>query len=452
MPIEGLSQRRRIPRLGKIKLGTKDGRGIPSKADHFVCPPEVQAVFGEKPIKLDIMIPLEDEELWASQWYRAYSNVRGLLCKGDGKACMRIVNADTGKMADKDAKEGKMTPLTCPGRECDYVKAKRCKPIMNLQFVLPDVPGVGVWQVDTSSINSITNINSATELIRSIYGRIAWIPLQLTLEPIEVNNPESGKKQKVFVLNLRSNLTLKEIVDNASKFQRQLGMPSTVDLPVSDDEMPEDLFSEDEQQEEWAQFHAKLADKGITELQLKERLGAKSLRAWVDQGHTLEEALAAFPDVPKTVTKAEADKASMELFGDTQASPSPAGDVVSSFPTARGGLATAPGQLQTEARVSRAQQPIASKNGGGAEPRPEGQILNEKPPAEPKPSGAVGLSIDACVEQVNKMLEFDVKPLFVVIQVLTGKKIEQWADVWRPKGSGMSTEEVLELARKVAGK
>ena len=109
MPIKGLSEQRRMPRLGKIHLGVKkqaaSGTEYPSATDYFVCPPEVQEVCGEKPTELNILIPVEDEEYWASQYYRCYSRTRGLVCKGDGETCNRMVDKKSGDMANRDREE-----------------------------------------------------------------------------------------------------------------------------------------------------------------------------------------------------------------------------------------------------------------------------------------------------------------------------------------------------------
>lgn len=239
-PIAGLTEKRRLPRLGKIHLGIKvvkdGGVEYPRAVDYFVCPPEVQKVFGEKPKELRILIPLEDEERWASQYYRCYSRTRGLICKGDGERAMRMIDIKTGTMADKDSKEVAMKEIPCQGRDCpDY--GKQCKEIMNLQFLLPEVPGLGIWQIDTGSINSIRNINSAAELIKRIYGRIAMIPLLLTLETQAVQDPE-GKKRDVYVLNLRTNQTLLELMQTASTKKLTTG-EAELELPISDDEVPE---------------------------------------------------------------------------------------------------------------------------------------------------------------------------------------------------------------------
>ena len=240
MPIEGLSTKRRMPRIGKFHLGYKDPqRGFPVRTDYFVLPKdhpqfeELKKTLGEKPKELPILIPVEDEEKWCSQYYRAYSKSRGLVCKGNGIEAVRMVAKGTDNIAWADCKEIEMKTVQCVGRECPFYQQKKCGEIMNMQFLLPDIKGLGVWQVDTGSINSIININSASELIKGIYKRIAMIPLKLTLEPKECNNPETGKKQTVYVMNLRVNMKLSELAAAA----RQQG--EILELPMPDDETPD---------------------------------------------------------------------------------------------------------------------------------------------------------------------------------------------------------------------
>jgi len=248
-PIRGLSETRRLPRLGKIHTGIKkkkvvDGREVeyPSAVDHFVFPEDnplyddLTRVFGEKPKELRILIPVEDEERWCSQYYRAYSQTRGLICKGDGNSALRMVDVRTGALADRNTTEAVLREVPCAGRDCpDYEQS--CREIMNLQFLLPEVPGLGIWQIDTSSINSIRNINSAADLVKRIYGRVSMIPLLLTLEPQEVQDSE-GKRRTVNVLNLRTNRTLLEMMETVTKPTPEM-LRIGVELPVPDDEVPE---------------------------------------------------------------------------------------------------------------------------------------------------------------------------------------------------------------------
>src|SRR3972149_4610760 len=112
MPIEGLSTRRMIPRLGKIHLGYRHAeKGYPVRTDYFVLPKdhpqfaELVKLFGEKPKELRILIPSEDEERWSSQYYRCYTQSRGLVCKGDGLTATRLVVKGTDSIAWKEAGE-----------------------------------------------------------------------------------------------------------------------------------------------------------------------------------------------------------------------------------------------------------------------------------------------------------------------------------------------------------
>ena len=71
--------------------------------------------------------------------------------------------------------------------------------------------------------------------IRGVFGKVSWIPLQLTIEPKEVQNPESGKRQTVYVLNLRNQMTLLDMVETTRKFQAQLPANTRLMLPPADD-------------------------------------------------------------------------------------------------------------------------------------------------------------------------------------------------------------------------
>lgn len=248
-PIKGLSETRRLPRLGKIHLGIKkvapSGVSYPSATEYFVVPPEVAKVVGEKPTELPILFPIEDEEKFTSQFYRSYSMTRGLVCRGDGETCRRMVDAETGDMANRNSKDILWKDgLPCEGRQCPYY-GKQCKEVMNLQFLLPTVEGLGIWQIDTSSINSILNINSAIELVRGVYGRIAMLPLLLTLEPIEVVNPDDGKKKTVRVLNLRTKGTMIELMERAIKPAREMLLPAPLDTEAPEDMEPVPLGDEE---------------------------------------------------------------------------------------------------------------------------------------------------------------------------------------------------------------
>ena len=233
-PIQGLSERERFPRLGKIHLGLppEPGKNYPRKTEYFVLPKDNPAyndlvrLFGEKPKELRVMIPAEDEELWASQYLKAYDMTHGLVCKGDGITATRLVDAKTQKWPSKDATTTTMIDMPCPGPDCPDYKAKKCGEQMNLQVIIPEVPGLGIWQIDTGSKNSIININSCAKIIKMAFGRLSRIPLTLSLESAEVKNPENGKRQTVYVMNLRANVTLAELASSAKAIDKSLLLTS----------------------------------------------------------------------------------------------------------------------------------------------------------------------------------------------------------------------------------
>lgn len=243
MPIEGLSDIIRMPRLGKIRLGVKvevPGKNpYPRAVDYFVCPPEVQAIYGEQPKELAIMFPTEDPRQFAQQWLRCYSMTQGLVCIGSGVTCRRKVDKATGAMASHDTtvwvwKEG----LPCNPEDCPDYGAK-CRRVMNLQFLLPQCPGLGVWQIDTSSFHSIVNINSMIEMLQGILGRCSRIPLTLALGPVQVS-PQGLKQKTVYILHLKRDVVLAELAKVALLPLARVLVPT----PEAE-EPPEDLFPQD---------------------------------------------------------------------------------------------------------------------------------------------------------------------------------------------------------------
>lgn len=241
MPIDNLSDRVRIPRLGKIHLGIKatspkTGAEYPKATDYFVVPDEVEAVYGKTPRELDIMFPVEDLEQFAPQFLRAYSQTQGLVCIGDGIKARRKLDIETGKMASSKTENWTWSEMTCNAQECPEYSAKKCRRVLNLLFLLPKVSGLGAWQIDTSSYNSIININSMAKMLKGILGRCSMIPLTLVLKPQDVS-PSGMKKKTVYVLDIKQDIKLADLAQMA-----QLP-PSKMLLPEVTDEIPEDLYT-----------------------------------------------------------------------------------------------------------------------------------------------------------------------------------------------------------------
>jgi len=283
-PIKGLSEKTILPRLGKIHLGIKvnakcpkcgwEGlaeddepgcplcstrvtfkkQAYPRATKYFVVPPGIMQYVGEQPAELDIMFPLNNLEDFAPQWLRAYSQTQGLVCIGDGETCRRKVDVNTGAVADHNTPEGAWVwkeGLDCNPQDCPEFVGKRCRQVMNLMVLLPNVPGgLGVWQIDTSSFHSIRNINSMVRALTGLMGRCAFIPLKLKLGPREVS-PPGARKKTVHIMYVEAEQTLTQLALMAQQ------TPAQVLLPEPDLTDVEDTFySGDDEVEEQGQAGA----------------------------------------------------------------------------------------------------------------------------------------------------------------------------------------------------
>ncbi len=202
--IKGLSERRRLPRLGKIRLGIKKtgsgGSTYPTEVDYFVCPPEIQRVYGAEPKSLKIMIPLEDIGQVFPQAYKWYGVGSGLKCKGDGQVALRRwTDVEPGLQAKIGGahEANDLVEIPCP---CPRLKSGECAPKGHFMVLLPEVSLSGIYQIDTGSANNLIEINSAIDFLRSLLGRIAMIPLTLRREPVEITY--QGKRRVHYLLKL----------------------------------------------------------------------------------------------------------------------------------------------------------------------------------------------------------------------------------------------------------
>ena len=230
MPIEGISNAVRLTRAGIIRLGVKKvhpktGKEYPTEVNYFVCPDEVRKVYGDEPKKLLIMFPVESELEFFPQWYKCYGNGI-LLCRGDGKE---------GRYFDFDKTE--FSKRDCP---CKKLEKGECKPTGIIQFLLPEVTGsINCYQITTSSINSIKDLNSGIKIIRNLAGRISMIPIIMKREETETQYIADKKphKSKHFTLKLELPFSLAELQKKA-----QIPPHEVFLLPEPDESQPEDIF------------------------------------------------------------------------------------------------------------------------------------------------------------------------------------------------------------------
>jgi len=308
--IEGLSAIRRLPRLGKIRLGVKKvsaktGKEYPSETDYFVCPAEVRKVCGDKPKELNIAFPMNDPEVIFPQCYKWYGSSKGLKCRGDGVNALRL-NEETGEMEEQK----------CP---CDLLESGKCKQRASLVFMIPDVAIGGVYQCDLSSYHSIVDINSGIDYARALLNeQIAFVPFKLKRVPKETHN--EGKKQIHYTLQLELDVTakqLKEIREGKKMGYRpdrryEIEAPKEDISPAFDSKedgaviVEDDSFDEDTDRE----IEERVGEEGLkeiqesrareAELQKAREAGKTSLRTPAEIKKELEKRNAIIEEVVKT--------------------------------------------------------------------------------------------------------------------------------------------------------
>lgn len=203
MPIRGCTDAPpRFTRAGHIRLGvkTQNARGsiYPEKSDHFIAdfesPDSValfHSIYGPEPKKITIAFAHETPEEIFPQWYMCYGASAGLKCKGDGETAWRA-----------DA-TGNLSEVDCPGPgECDFGRMNRCKQQARMMFFIRGLPGFQVFQCNTTSWNSIRNINSGLQMLRVVRGdrpvRGVWVDLYLVPQTAQ----HDGKQVNIYVLKL----------------------------------------------------------------------------------------------------------------------------------------------------------------------------------------------------------------------------------------------------------
>lgn len=256
MAIKGLSEIKRLPRLGKIRLGIKvptgNGKERPKEVDYFILDPatpneeerqrmiqEFHKLYGEKPKRFDFMLPTGNPDIDFPQFYKRYGSSASLKCKGDGETA---ICSDPKFTEELEVIEDKPNPkVKCAGKECPYYKAKECSEVGTLNVLIPQLPGVGVWQINTGSYHSIVNLNSCMGYVKAVCGRCHMIPLTLERhkhETVFKDSKGNQAKSNHYILHITGDFRLADIQKVANIAPEKV----LLDLPDVDPEKEDLLF------------------------------------------------------------------------------------------------------------------------------------------------------------------------------------------------------------------
>ncbi len=188
---------RRLAEVGRIRLGeqvtTRSGKKAPSKLTRFrftspsaTLIDQAATLYGGTPkdwaapsgpqrevvteaMSIPVLIP--PGEMAFSQWYETWS----------GGGCQKRCDGRFDIQRDK----------AC---DCDPDN-RECKPTTRVSLVLPEMPGVGLWRVETKGYYAAVELGATVELLQSLApGRL--VPGRLRLDPRTVKRVGAdGKPQ-----------------------------------------------------------------------------------------------------------------------------------------------------------------------------------------------------------------------------------------------------------------
>jgi hypothetical protein len=253
--VAGFSDRRRIPLLGKIRLGKKlkkakpDNRckhrqdesciycTYPTETEYFVCPPEVKAVYGDTPTKLDVMLPSANRGISFPCSCRRYGQTKGLKCIGNKITAQDIENrvekqCPCPHYVDSIMGETRGQKVMVDGKE--YYKD--CDEVGFLFVILPKVNLGGVYQIRTQSGNSVADVMSGMDYVEILLQRPCnMIPLVLKREKTETHHDQKRQTHYTLKLQFEGNI---DFANKLIQDTKRLYLPSEFVLPAPSDENP----------------------------------------------------------------------------------------------------------------------------------------------------------------------------------------------------------------------
>jgi len=204
MPIKGFPERKRMRRVGIVRLGIKlisekTGREYPRATDYFVLTdaPGLAEIYGDKPRVLNILMVSDDPNI-AFPYYMMRYRRRGLMCMGDGERILRRRDEDGAweVIGGTNVNTGEIEP--CRSLECPYGMRPEngradCQPTGRLRFICADNPTHGYYQL-TVRKRAIEGFLGQLDFAKAILGRITGYPWQLILEQ-EMVQLQSGQRK-----------------------------------------------------------------------------------------------------------------------------------------------------------------------------------------------------------------------------------------------------------------
>lgn len=259
---------RRMMQLGRVRLGEKGPRGEPRKLATFrftsASRPLLDAVsslYGGRvsawegapdegyfqvtteATSLDIILPpvFSDVDgtptLPYSQWYERWS------AGGCERRCDGVTESLSGK------------PCLCDPDRRKQGEKTECQVTTRVSFMLPDVPGLGVWRLDSKGWNAATELPLTLEVLSSAAREHKFIPATLSVQKRTSKQAGQTRRYVVPVIELKD-ATVRQLA--AGEVPSLLAVNAPAAAParpaiLSGALLPEDTSFEDERRPDFGE-------------------------------------------------------------------------------------------------------------------------------------------------------------------------------------------------------
>lgn len=255
MSIIGLQRRQR--ELGRIRMGDKGGKGQPQKLSHFRLTSAARHLLDEaaglwggevrewagapnegsfelytQTGVLPIVMPPGSEPV--SQWFETWS----------GGGCTHRCNGQRNHITD--------TPCSCDP------DARACKATTRVNVMLPDLPDIGVWRLESHGLNAAFELPGTIDVIQMASTEGRFLTGRLRIE--HRTSKKDGQTRKFIVPVIDLDLGVAQLMNGEAPERPALPAPQTkqIDAPA-----PEPTTSKTLSQAKRRHLFAFAEEKGV---------------------------------------------------------------------------------------------------------------------------------------------------------------------------------------------
>ena len=197
-----------LPEIGRLHIGMKNERGLPTSIDWFRATGKYAGLFGkalgEKPQTIQVVFPSDDPAKVCNERFEFRDDKGALVARGDGEIFeiwdgKKYAPYSVAQYPDIRAQVAANNPTKRGADNWDIV--------LTMRVIIPAVRGViGVWQFSTKgAASSIRNIRESFDGVQQMRGTVTGTVFDLSVQFAKSNKP--GVNSRYPVVSLIANDT-----------------------------------------------------------------------------------------------------------------------------------------------------------------------------------------------------------------------------------------------------